>query len=228
LSCENEFGHAARQYLFRQKHRRSQGWIPAVVLRNLVVDILDVSGIAFVNGRSGNDTIVAPKFVDDLCGNSGNDTLIGGAGRDMMSTGADTFVFLSVADSPAGNGDVIRDFTSSQLNKIDLSAIDANSGTDANDAFSFISSSAFTDTAGELRFVNGVLMADLNGDQIADFEVTLNNVAVLNEPRPIREAIERPHNRQDIMHGQTSYRSVRTRSQGHAGTCRLRAPPSEW
>src|SRR5712671_3071243 len=64
-------GYAARQYLFRQKHCRSQGWIPAVVLRNLVVDILDVSGIAFVNGRSGNDTIVAPKFVDDLCGNSG-------------------------------------------------------------------------------------------------------------------------------------------------------------
>jgi serralysin len=94
--------------------------------------------------------------------------------------GADTFMFMNSADSPAGNGDVIKDFTSSQLDKIDLSAIDANAGTVANDAFSFIGSSAFTGTAGELRFANGILMADLNGDHIADFEVTLNNVTTLS------------------------------------------------
>ena len=110
-------------------------------------------------GASGADT---------LCGGDGDDTLIGGAGADELTggTGADVFRYAP-GDSPTGGADRITDFLSG-TDKIDLSAIDADSGTTGNQSFSFIGNDAFSGTAGELRFnVNGtdtLLKADLDGD----------------------------------------------------------------
>ena len=66
---------------------------------------------------------------------------------------------------------------------IDLSAIDANSGLGGDQAFSFIGSGAFTNTAGELRFatVNGNTMVygDTNGDGTADFAISVTGTHAL-------------------------------------------------
>ena len=71
-----------------------------------------VSGLLYVDGGSGNDTITGTNFSDDLRGGSGNDVLSGGAGNDSLTGGgsADTFKFA------AGFGqDTIKDFTSGDV-----------------------------------------------------------------------------------------------------------------
>jgi hypothetical protein len=77
----------------------------------------------------------------------------------------------------AGTADEIVDFTSGQDN-IDLSAVDANSLLGGDQAFAFIGTAAFTNTAGELRYeeINGntYLTGDTNGDGIADFMVKVD------------------------------------------------------
>jgi Ca2+-binding RTX toxin-like protein len=159
-----------------------------------------VTGMAFIDAGAGNDILIGSQFADDLRGGDGNDYVIGGAGndklyggggsdkiyggagKDLMSgaAGADIFVYKSVAESGPGEGaDVIVDFSATQGDKIDLSAIDAVAGTDANDAFTFIGGDAFTGVAGQLQFKGGVLMGDINGDMQADFAIILNNVTTL-------------------------------------------------
>ena len=68
------------------------------------------------------------------------------------------------------------DFTHAK-DKLDLSTIDAKSGTATNDAFSYIGSAAFSGTAGQLRAEhvggNTVVQGDVNGDGVADFEIAL-------------------------------------------------------
>lgn len=120
-------------------------------------------------GLSGNDT---------LDGRGGNDVLTGGAGADTMAggAGADTFVFAAVADSRSNGGrDTITDFIS-KLDRIDLRAIDANTRTSGDQAFSYIGSGAFSGRAGQLHYVNGMLEGDTNGDRIADFQIVMQNV----------------------------------------------------
>ena len=104
-----------------------------------------------------------------------------GQGEFQLTGGADadTFVFTAVGDSVVGAGaDRITDFARSQGDKIDLSAIDANTAIAGNQAFTFIGSGLFTHRAGELRAVNtspGVttIAADVNGDGASDFHITL-------------------------------------------------------
>src|SRR5712671_1267014 len=159
-----------------------------------------VTGMAFIDAGGGNDVIVGSPFADDLRGGDGNDYLAGaagndklgggggndvlwgGTGKDLLSggLGGDTFVFKLTTESGPGEGaDVIIDFTASQGDKIDLSAIDAVAGTSANDAFTFIGGDAFAGVAGQLQFKGGVLMGDINGDMQADFAIILNNVTTL-------------------------------------------------
>ena len=118
-----------------------------------------------------------------ISGDRGDDTIIGGAGRDFLSGGpeaeaADLFVFTSASDSGLGNGnrDVIQDFTIG-FDLIDLSPIDANRATAGNQAFSFIGTAAFSGTAGELRqttiATSTILQADTDGDGIANTEIAL-------------------------------------------------------
>ena len=85
--------------------------------------------------------------------------------------------------------DIITDFQHG-LDKIDVSAIDAKSGTPAiNDAFNFIGAATFHHIAGELRVVtissNGinldtrVVVADVNGDGAGDFQIQLTGLVTL-------------------------------------------------
>ncbi len=135
-------------------------------------------------GNDGNDSLVGGAGNDSLNGNSDNDTLIGGLGKDTLTggSGKDIFVFETAEKS----GDTITDFQIGSSyygyesnDKIDLSAIDANSKTKGDQAFSFVGSANFTKLAGELHFVNGILEGDTNGDAKADFSIQLTGITAL-------------------------------------------------
>jgi serralysin len=123
-----------------------------------------------IQGRSGNDT---------LYGRGGNDKLVGGAGTDILygGSGADTFDFNAITESVPSARDTIKDFVRGS-DRIDLRSIDANSKIAGDQAFSFIGSKAFSG-AGQLKFSNGVLSGDVNGDKVSDFQVNVSGLSAL-------------------------------------------------
>ena len=66
---------------------------------------------------------------------------------------------------------MIRDFE--RGDKIDLSRIDANENRRGDQDFRWIGDDAFGERAGELRYKNGVVRADVDGDGRADFEIAI-------------------------------------------------------
>ena len=144
-------------------------------------DILDGSGGAdTAYGGAGNDELRGDGDRDALDGGSGRDRLIGGAAGDRLTGGAgvDTFVFNRTDNSQGGNAtrDTITDFTRG-TDRLDLSGIDADTGTGGDQAFGFIGTAAFTGTAGELR-INAAggdlfLHGDVDGDGRAEFSLRL-------------------------------------------------------
>jgi hypothetical protein len=146
-------------------------------------DILwGLAGNDLLNGNSGNDLIY---------GDAGNDLINGGLGRDFLVGGGgnDVFAFATTADTgvSATTRDVIIDFVRGQ-DKINLSAIDANLSASGDQAFTFLATSgtAFTGAAGQLRWFkedvagtindNTIIVGDLNGDKIADFQIELDGL----------------------------------------------------
>ena len=133
-------------------------------------------------GDRGNDRLEGGAGKDRLIGGDGNDTLYGDVGADVLSggIGRDTFVYKSVRDSKvaASGRDIITDFSTAQRDRIDLSAIDANTRASGNNAFDFIKTEAFTKTEGELRyeyrFGDTFVFGDVNGDGVADFSIRLD------------------------------------------------------
>jgi len=77
-----------------------------------------------LNGGDGNDTLYGGAGNDTLNGGAGNDTLYGGLNTDSNlygGAGADTF---AIQDADFGTGsDVIRDFSITEGDKIDLSDV---------------------------------------------------------------------------------------------------------
>ena len=135
-------------------------------------------------GNGGNNILSGLDGDDALNGGAGNDVLIGGQGADILTggLGADLFDFNSITESAGVNIDTIADFNRLQLDKIDLSTIDAKSGTPLiNDAFTFIGNSAFSNVAGQLMFDNAThsIYGDINGDSVADFQIILTGVTNL-------------------------------------------------
>lgn len=142
-----------------------------------------------ITGGAGNDTMYGGDGADVLIGGTGNDMFFGGAGNDTLDAGAgnnlmwgdagaDTFLFRKDA---IGFVSMINDFSSAQGDKIDLSLIDANTKTTADDPFKFIGSRAFSGKGAELRFeVSGAdtkIMGDVNGDKVADFTIILHDIS---------------------------------------------------
>ena len=138
------------------------------------------SGQDVLHGFGGDDFLYGKSGHDMLYGDDGRDTLVGGLGQDVMygGKGADTFRFEALADSKPGYGirDAIADFNRAEGDKIDLSRIDANekkSGFQNFSASLFLGDAAFHKVAGEWRFQDNVLQADVNGDGKADFEILI-------------------------------------------------------
>ncbi|VVN08321.1 hypothetical protein PS659_03722 [Pseudomonas fluorescens] len=146
-----------------------------------------------LTGSAYHDTLTGNALANTLMGGAGNDTLNGGAGNDLLiggtgldklygGAGADKFDFNALNEMGLGAvlRDVIGDFKSSEGDKIDLSTLDANLATTANDAFSFIGSSAFSSNAtGQVRFAGGILYGSTDADTAAEFEIQLLGVSNL-------------------------------------------------
>lgn len=142
------------------------------------VENLNLTGSADINGTGNalNNIINGNAVANQLNGGNGSDTLTG-------NTGADVFTFQVITESLVGSSrDIITDFSSIQLDKINLSVIDANVNLANDQAFNFIGNNvAFSNVAGQLRFVSATnsVFGDVNGDGVADFQIDLTGVASL-------------------------------------------------
>lgn len=124
----------------------------------------------------------ALRGIDVIIGSSKSDVLYGGKSADLITgaNGVDKFIYLSVEESKSGAGarDVIKDFKGHLGERIDLSAIDADTVTDGKQAFTYIGSREFTGMPGEVRFLGGVLQVNTGSDITADMEIELQKVRV--------------------------------------------------
>lgn len=131
-----------------------------------------------LDGAAGNDVLKGGGGADRLVGGLGSDDLYGGSGKDL-------FVFETIRDStiPAAGRDTIFDFAKGD--RIDLRTLDAKTGTAKNDAFTFIGTTGFSKSAGELRFEKKAsdiyLYGDVNGDGKADFAIHIDNISSLGK-----------------------------------------------
>lgn len=124
-------------------------------------------------GSNFADRLTGSRFADAIAGGAGNDRIAGGMGADVLTGGggADRFIFAALSDSRVKAPDMILDFSHGQGDRIDLSAIDANTVLKGDNSFALVN--AFTLQAGQLLVVpddGGFLVSgDVNGDGIADF-----------------------------------------------------------
>lgn len=126
------------------------------------------------SSQSGTD---ATFGFEDFIGGSGNDTIIASSVANVMDGGAgnDTYVFHSAADA---DGDTIKGFQPGD--KIDLSAIDANTGASGTQSFVLFAGNMFT-SAGQVivtqELKDGVehtfVEGNTNNDTVADFKIDL-------------------------------------------------------
>jgi hypothetical protein len=74
--------------------------------------------------------------------------------------------------------DFITDFLQSQSDKISLSALDANTMLAGDQAFSFIGTANFSQSAGQLRYYQSggdtYVSGDVNGDGVGDFAIAVD------------------------------------------------------
>jgi serralysin len=133
-----------------------------------------------VRGTAGADPLLAGAEGDDrLFGRAGNDLLSGGPGEDQLTggPGRDRFAF-AVDDGPSDNPrrDVVADFARGE-DRLDLAGIDADPDRSGNQAFAFLGTVAFSETAGQVRFEaegsDTIVQADADGDGYADIEIKL-------------------------------------------------------
>ena len=147
------------------------------------------NGVTIENARSGagNDTVNGNDVANELSSGGGNDTvngfggddtITGGAGKDSLTGGAgkDVFLYAELTDSAVGaDRDVITDFADGE----DVIQLDGAGGK------SFIGSSAFTGSAGQVRVATTagqtIIELDSNGDRVADLQIELTGAYQLDK-----------------------------------------------
>ena len=165
--------------------------------------ILGHGGNDTLFGFKGNDLLFGGGGDDQISGGLGRDKIDGGAGRDLLDgglardvltggAGRDTFDFNAPGDSSAGGArrDTITDFRHGQ-DRIDLSTMDANLTTAANDKFVWVGTTPLSGPngagqAGQLHavIVNNpgrahdltIVEGDTNGDGAADIQIVLTGL----------------------------------------------------
>ena len=147
---------------------------------NKFADILKSgAGRDTLKGNAGNDKLYGESGNDTLLGGTGKDILIGGTGKDTLTggTGIDYFDFDKISESgiTSSTRDVIKDFSKSEGDKIDLRTIDAKVGGTNNDAFSFVSKAPPEGSGnGKLWYLSGVLYGSTDNDKAAEFSIEVN------------------------------------------------------
>jgi len=158
--------------------------VNSLITYTLKVDVenLTLSGTAGINGtgNSLNNVLTGNKGANILTGGTGADTLTGGLGSDQFKFNGETETGVSAASR-----DSIVDFSHSQGDKINLSAIDANTAFAGNNAFSAPTvggtfSGVFANP-GELYFdkTAQILYGNNDADSAADFSIQLAGVGNL-------------------------------------------------
>lgn len=140
-------------------------------------------------GNAGANSLVGNFGNDVLWGRGGDDTLIGGHGSDTVvgQAGADVIVINDVVESQAsvGGRDYINGFVNG-TDLIDLSGVDADTGTAGDQAWVFVGTDAFSNTAGELRYQSyggnwNIISGDDDGDGVADLQIFVNQTSTMFE-----------------------------------------------
>jgi serralysin len=124
----------------------------------------------FLGGLGGND---------GLHGFDGDDIIDGGIGADFMSggAGADHFVYRTANDTRASGFttltiETIADFSGAEGDRIDLSLMQGSEN------FTFNGTAGFSARGnGEIRFDNGFVQIDANGDGLTDILIQMDGVA---------------------------------------------------
>lgn len=141
------------------------------------------AGDDYLDGGADNDVVMGGEGNDTMFGGLGADTLDPGTGNNAMTGGGGKDRFLFKADTLGGSNRIL-DFSAADGDKIDLSGIDANTKISGDGAFRFIGTAQFSRRAGELRYVasggNAIITGDVNGDGVADFNITLNGLSYVS------------------------------------------------
>lgn len=159
---------------------------------DVYISIENLTGSSHADKLTGNSSVnvLSGGAGDDILNAAGgNDTIYGGAGADDLYGGAglDKFQFKALSESTVAlaGRDTIFDFSGAGGDKIDLSAIDANTKSSGDQGFSFIGTAAFNGKAGELRYIKGssdtYIYGDVNGDGKVDFAIHLDDALTLSK-----------------------------------------------
>ena len=139
------------------------------------------SGNNRLYGNLGDDFLYGRDGADYIYGQNGNDNIVAGGGRDTIYTGLgrDIVRFGSALESTTTQTDRVMDFTRG-LDKIHLSAVDANGGAAGNGLF-WVGGAGFSGTAGEVRFSGGTVQVDTTGNGLANMEIDLIGITSLSQ-----------------------------------------------
>jgi Ca2+-binding RTX toxin-like protein len=139
------------------------------------------AGADTLQGGAGNDDIQGGAGADSLRGGDGADVIRGGSGADRIfgDAGIDSFVYDKLSDSTMAARDRISGFEKG-IEKIDLSAVDANAAIAGNQAFTFTGSGNLFKSAGDLWLeatLGGTnVQMDANGDGMVDMSIAVVGV----------------------------------------------------
>jgi hypothetical protein len=149
-----------------------------LIANNLNTELVGLGGFDVLIGRNGNDALSGGQGNDEIFGGSGTDWIQGGKGSDWLSggKGADFFAWEG-ADINSGWLDTITDFQGANGDRLGITAILDKGNPFDNLGWTFIGEKNFSNTAGQLRFSNGFLTGDVDGDSTADLNVKLLGVS---------------------------------------------------
>jgi serralysin len=136
---------------------------------SLIENAIGGSGHDRLTGNQADNELTGNGRGDKLSGHDGADHLLGGPGSDRLWGGADAdvFVFTGLHESRVGKQrDVIKDFSTLQGDKIDLTALEDATAT----SFHFIGASNFSAT-GDMHYSKNILSIDVDGDGRPDFQI---------------------------------------------------------
>ena len=146
--------------------------------------VLGGDGLDSIDGGIGSDSINGGASSDAIAGGLGADNITGGLAADRINLGADSdadrVIYGLIGDSGLGAGaDQITNFNSSN-DRIDLSAIDANTRSSGNQAFLFNSTTPRANAVWYSTITGGlVIRGDVNGNTTADFEIVVKGLSGL-------------------------------------------------